>query len=152
MRVDARLIGIFMLSYGYSFALNCRVVILKFLKILTPCCIYRDLPPILANYGCHHYQQNFTFTPTLHQALPNVCQVEHCLLRLAPYDGTIQSFSHFRVVSIFPVGHFITTPPLYENLEKYPPTCYFDLPKNERKRAGFNGDSHLNQSNDTFCR
>ena len=35
--------------------------------------------------------------------------------------GSINSSISFRVFLIFLVGHFIITPPLYENLEKYPP-------------------------------
>ena len=40
---------------------------------------------------------------------------------LPPFVGMINFSTSFRVVAIFPVGHFITTPPLYENLEKYSP-------------------------------
>ena len=95
--------------------------------------IYTD-PPILAECGHHHYQETFhchshpsiyvwvnspssSSQPfsggTLSTTPPN--------FRLAPFSGSINSPTSFRVAAIFPVGHFITTPQFYANLEKYPP-------------------------------
>ena len=38
----------------------------------------------------------------------------------------LSSSTSFKVASIFPVNHFVTTPPFYDNLEEYPPLCQFD--------------------------
>ena len=104
---------------------------MHFLKFSPLIAFYNDPLPILAKYGHHHYQQNvhchfysITHELTLHQALHNPCQMEHCLpfqFSLAPSCGIISSSTFLRVAVIFAAGYFITTPPLYDNLEKYPP-------------------------------
>ena len=49
--------------------------------------------------------------------------------------GITNSSTSFRVVAIVPVGHFITTLPLDENLEKYPPLLLIPPPTSKHKRV-----------------
>ena len=56
-------------------------------------------------------------------------------IRHLPKDKTFQrivqlanEMQDFRAATIFLVGHFITTPTLYENLEKYPPSANSTFP------------------------
>ena len=53
---------------------------------------------------------------------------------LALSGGIINSSTFFRVVAIFPVGHFITTPLFYENLQKYQPLANSTPPTINHKR------------------
>ena len=110
-------------------------------------------PPIIVKCGNDHYQKNFhcPFHPiihksTLHQALHNLCQVEHCLPSHPIFaGGIINSSTSFMAVVIFPVSHFITTPPLYQNLEQYPPLCLFHQTTIKHTRV------FLKRANSSFC-
>ena len=57
--------------------------------------------------------------------------------RLIPSGRIINFSTSFRVVVMSAVVHFITTHPLYQHLEKYPPSCSFDPPPyNAQKSTG----------------
>ena len=53
---------------------------------------------------------------------------------LTPPGGIVNSSTFFRVVAYFPVGHFITSPPLHDNLEKYPSPLLIPPPAMKHKR------------------
>ena len=73
--------------------------------------------PILAKCGHRHNQQNFhchfhpiIYESSLHQALHNVTlSTTPSNFHLTPSHGMVSFSISFRVVAIFPVGHFITT-------------------------------------------
>ena len=91
----------------YSFVLNGRGVILHFLKFSIS---------FLSRYS----RVNSPLSTS--QPLSGGTQsTTPSNFRLTTTGGIINSSTSFRVVVIFPVGHFITTPLLYENPEKYPP-------------------------------
>ena len=75
------------------------------------------------NFPCHFHRN--IHESTAHQALQNPVRwntVYHSIqFSLIPSGGIINSSTSFGVVAIFPVGHFITTPLLCQNLEKSPP-------------------------------
>ena len=66
--------------------------------------------PMITDHLDIKYGQN---TGTLSTTPSNFCSTSA--------GGIIHSSTSFRVVAIFAADHFITTPLLYENLEKYPP-------------------------------
>ena len=91
-------------------------------------------PPILAKCGNHHYQQNFHchFHPTIHES------TLHQALQTTVWRNTAYHSIQFSLNTIrwdnqpfyfiqgwydFPGRSFIITYPLYENLEKYPPSA-----------------------------
>ena len=53
--------------------------------------------------------------------LPKLAPAKICSPEVSPSGGIINSSTSFRVVAISLIGDFISTPPLYEYLEKYPP-------------------------------
>ena len=61
------------------------------------------------------------------------------------------AFTCFRFVAIFPVGHFITTPLLNENLEKVPPPANSTIPCNNVQKSNFllKLGGHLSRCRDT---
>ena len=107
--------------------LNCRRVILHFWKFFIPHSILIRPPPILAkcgdhkNFHCHFYSVLYEVISPSSTSQPlsdGVLSTTSSNLHLTPSGEILNSSTFFRVAAIFPIGHFITTPPLYEHLYK----------------------------------
>ena len=73
-----------------------------------------------ANFHCHFHP--IIHESTVHQHLSaGTLSTTPSNFHITPSGGIINFSISFRVVVNCLVGHFTTTPPLHEDLEKYPP-------------------------------